>query len=600
MYLRAETSASYVRQYGWAYYCPYVSVDSNGYPYVAYRRYSYYSYPFVTKSSFNNGTWQTASGFPYQLRTSSSWYWRASVLPLTEGKIYVLYNNRYTTYGRLWNVSTWEAEETVTTTYLQQPQYFSAVTEGDDIHFAFVTTSPYNINYRKRTYGTGWGSEVTIQSSTTSTSAPVLSINTANNDLYCFWAGKSQYVDVTAERAGKKSIRFVQSDEDYTYQYVTYTNETLTVTAPLSGSRGDDVGVWVDLPWNFTYYGANKTRIYLCTNGFGVFDVAYNGYSNSLSEMRGRKMIAPFWDDLRTDVNADDGIYAENKTDRVVFYWKTTRYGASADKIKMQLVLFQDGTIQFNWDGVVNLDNFSPTCGLGNMKDHIYGKKSVSGTWDTSPTDWIDESAEILTSNDVLTSFYQDYGNKIGLAYLTKTASPYNVKHKYLNLAQPALDLNGTFIIDINTYPLTYVHGIEIQLRCRASYSGEKLYLKALNWTSMTYSDSGFNSTAGQTQTINWNYYNINVTHGWRSYVRDDGTICIKLQDQALDINQTTIDIDFLGIRAVIDGACFIFKNSGSLTTHLVSLWIINSTVHQRYDISVFINSGGNFVLFSY
>jgi len=48
-------------------------------------------------------------------------------------------------------------------------------------------------------------------------------------------------------------------------------------------------------------------------------------------------------------------------------------------------------------------------------------------------------------------------------------------------------------------------------------------------------------------------------------------------------------------VRAVIDGTRFTFKNEGSLTCHLVSLWVINSTVHQRYDVSVFVNSGEAF-----
>ena len=38
-------------------------------------------------------------------------------------------------------------------------------------------------------------------------------------------------------------------------------------------------------------------------------------------------------------------------------------------------------------------------------------------------------------------------------------------------------------------------------------------------------------------------------------------------------------------------GSQFTFQNDGSLTVHLVSLWIINSTDHQQYDISVFVNS---------
>ena len=40
-----------------------------------------------------------------------------------------------------------------------------------------------------------------------------------------------------------------------------------------------------------------------------------------------------------------------------------------------------------------------------------------------------------------------------------------------------------------------------------------------------------------------------------------------------------------------INGTHFTFRNEGALTSHLVSLWIINSTNHQRYDINVFVNS---------
>jgi hypothetical protein len=38
-------------------------------------------------------------------------------------------------------------------------------------------------------------------------------------------------------------------------------------------------------------------------------------------------------------------------------------------------------------------------------------------------------------------------------------------------------------------------------------------------------------------------------------------------------------------------GSQFTFENDGGLTVHLVSLWVINSTERQRYDISVVINS---------
>jgi len=124
------------------------------------------------------------------------------------------------------------------------------------------------------------------------------------------------------------SVEFLDFYEEEIADYEFETAATL-----LSGSQGDDVGVWYNLPWNFPFFGVNKTQIYLCSNGFGVFDTATNDYSNSVEELATRKKIAPFWDDLRTDVNSYDGISAENKTnpDRVVISWNTTRYGASSD-----------------------------------------------------------------------------------------------------------------------------------------------------------------------------------------------------------------------------------------------------------------------------
>jgi len=64
--------------------------------------------------------------------------------------------------------------------------------------------------------------------------------------------------------------------------------------------------------------------------------------------------------------------------------------------------------------------------------NHIYHKKYVSGTWDTNPTDWITETA--LTSNDKLTCYYQAYSSKIGLLYMNKMSSPYQIRYEYLSI----------------------------------------------------------------------------------------------------------------------------------------------------------------------
>ena len=82
----------------------------------------------------------------------------------------------------------------------------------------------------------------------------------------------------------------------------------------------------------------------------------------------------------------------------------------------------------------------------------------------------------------------------------------------------------------------------------------------------------------------------MNLTDMWQNYVRGDGTIDIKLVDEGGDSAQTVVRIDFLGVRVKTYGTRWTFKNGGGLTVHLVSLWITNSTDHQRINIDIYIN----------
>jgi hypothetical protein len=253
---------------------PMISVDSNGYVWIGYRDYDSGTgkyYPYVIKSGNNDGTWGTTpAGFPYQLLTTSG-DWRVSIIPLTAGKMLAVYAYGYATVkAKRWDGSSWGAEK-VTTSATYWGYYHSAVAQGDDVHLVFLKSTGYGILYVKYTYSTdSFGAETTLQAGATSTSAPVVSIDTATNDLYVFAATKT--------------------------------------TGTPSG--------WTA---NHIYY---------------------------------------------------------------------IKYTAS------------------------------------------------SGTWG-SWVDWIDESTEVLTYADGLTCFYQDYGSKIGLVYMTKTASPYNVRFDFLTTAAP-------------------------------------------------------------------------------------------------------------------------------------------------------------------
>lgn len=71
--------------------------------------------------------------------------------------------------------------------------------------------------------------------------------------------------------------------------------------------------------------------------------------------------------------------------------------------------------------------------GKSPIADHIFYRKFENGAWKAG-VKWINESVETLTYGIGITGFYKEYGNYIGLAYMTKTASPYNIKFNHITL----------------------------------------------------------------------------------------------------------------------------------------------------------------------
>ena len=218
-------------------------------------------------------------------------------------------------------------------------------------------------------------------------------------------------------------------------------------------------------------------------------------------------------------------------------------------------------------------------------------------TYNSSATPNTDERRnQTITANP--TYFRGPAGEwKVKIVGVKDTNSPFELKVDWVEfkVASPTnyrLDVTGEFALDLSTYSLAYVQSIEVQIRYRANDSLENWYLKAYNWTKGEYSDVGFNSTTGDTPTIEFKYFAVNLTNAWQSYVQN-GMIRIKFCDNDPDVNVTLVDIDFLGVRFVIDGVRFSLKNESPLTSHVVAIWIVNATMHARYDTNFFLNSGG-------
>jgi hypothetical protein len=224
-----------------------------------------------------------------------------------------------------------------------------------------------------------------------------------------------------------------------------------------------------------------------------------------------------------------------------------------------------------------------PTGGDGYMTDTI-------GQTDTTKN-------QMLTTNP--SNFRDTDGNwKIKIKGNKITDTQFEMKIDWIEFKATSsdvyrLNLSNDFPIDLSTYPRQYLHGIEILIRYNTSEAAERWFVRAYNWNTGSYSDTNFNSTGGSQPTLNeWNEYAITVTDNWTDYVRDDGLIRIEFSDEGLTTNQTTVGIDFLGARTIIDATRVDVKNSSPLSLRIIAFWITNSTVHERYNATFFLNSG--------
>ena len=599
---------------------PFVSVDSSGYPWIGFSCYSSGHRAYVTKSSKNDGTWTTESGFPYQLTNSLNDYNRVTIVPLTSQKVYAIYtaSGGCRVYGKLWTGS-WGNEEQVSTgaSTIQSGSYYSAVASSDDIHFVYLSSS--TVKYIKRIYGTGWQSEVTVQSSVTTTSAPVLSINTATADLCCFWGGSptadhiyykkcvggtwdtdpTDWIDESTDHltandrltsfykdyGGKIGLVYMtKTSADYNTRYQTMTMGISTVntatyqpfqrkcfyangrfwvfysdgtnmvfitgtngiawsfpTSVRSCDNGEKFSIWFD--GNYVHYAccaeSDNAAIYYRrgtpnsdgtitwstqqTAVAGVSGTTYSlpciavdsnsypwiGYRKVTGTTPKRPMVTkstktdgtwttdtgngfpydlagydlsawfvvpvPLTGGKVTCLFSSNGNYVRARswsgsawgTDKTTASVVTTYYlSAVAQGDSVHVVFLTDGgyaIIKYakytydptnpSWGTEVNVQgapgNYvtstsAPVLSINTANndlycfwashpttDHIYYKKCVSGTWDTNPTDWITETTDHLTANDLLTCFYKDYGNYIGLVYMTATSANYNIRFNY-------------------------------------------------------------------------------------------------------------------------------------------------------------------------
>lgn len=162
---------------------PSIITDSSGNPCIAYivatSAAGAASRPWVTKSSTSNGTWTTASGFPYNVKSDGGGAY-CVLIPLNGERLYAYIPSQ----GRLYTGS-WSSLEDIPQA-VSFDWYGSGVGIGDDVHVTW-TESDGKYYYSTRAYGGGWAASKTHIGTGSAACTGVVLMKDGNGYLYAAW-----------------------------------------------------------------------------------------------------------------------------------------------------------------------------------------------------------------------------------------------------------------------------------------------------------------------------------------------------------------------------------------------------------------------------
>jgi hypothetical protein len=365
----------------------------------------------VDPSVVGTSTAATAIWYPFQRK---SFY--------ANGRFWVFYSDgtnmvyKTSTDGSTWTVGGSSPIRAATNGYS-----FSVWFDGTYLHYAYASAS--SIYYRR---------------------------GTPNSDGTITWSAAEQTVSTTYNQAYYPMV----SVDSNGYVWIGYVDgSSTTFLRPYVIKSGNNDGTWgTGAITQLSTYASNTwvASVVPLTSGKMLAVYAYSG-----TTVKAKKWDGSAWgSEVATTSTVGYGWYhsavAQGDDVHLTFLKSTeydilyVKYTYSSNSFGSETTLKAGATIASA--PVLSIDTstndlyvFAATKTTGTPSgwtaNHIYYKKytASSGTWG-SWTDWIDETNELLYYADTLTCFYKAYGNYIGLEYMTKTASPYNVKFAYLSL----------------------------------------------------------------------------------------------------------------------------------------------------------------------
>ena len=243
----------------------------------------------------------------------------------------------------------------------------------------------------------------------------------------------------------------------------------------LPGGRGQNFAVEIPLPFEFVYYGQPFELITVCENGFiavgeGLDELCqYENFPLDRSMSGSFSMIAPFWDELRVNNDADIYTYHDEDSHIFIIEW----YGLNNDGFCFEIILYNPENYPLDTgDGMILFQYIDPPQRGNNRPPNHYsvGISSPDGTMGinyVSDNDYPITSAPIEDRRAILFTTAHQFvtGNLTGIVTDAQTGAPIEGAIVYTNYGQVAVaDEDGVWFIpeawasefSITSYKLGY------------------------------------------------------------------------------------------------------------------------------------------------
>ncbi|MBE0448732.1 MAG: RHS repeat protein, partial [Actinobacteria bacterium] len=166
-------------------------------------------------------------------------------------------------------------------------------------------------------------------------------------------------------------------DRRVRYSYSRQPQEWVAGGTPLN-IKGDGIGKWYTLPFNFSFYGKTYNRVYVSTNGILTFNAV-----PIQTNLQSQTAIAPLrnWQGLVTNQRTGDDIYVfQPDANSIGFRWQAVTRMTHYDT-NFEAILYKDGRIRFNYGPQAG--DLTPTIGISSgdgLYYHIAYDNNISTT----------------------------------------------------------------------------------------------------------------------------------------------------------------------------------------------------------------------------